>query len=170
MENGLPFAEMPPEEGLWDTEGILSPFQPTMNENVISILSKINLGVTDVLIDVGCGDGRVLFHAAFMGCEKAIGIELNKDLANEVQGKIDELGLEKTVFIVNQDFLTSDLTAGTVIYLYLLPEAILKLRGQLEEVFAKRTARVVISLHFQIPWLQGEQYLNYFIYSVNSLN
>ena len=166
MENDLPFSEMPPEEGLWDTHGILSPFQPTVNENLIKILHKINLSPTDVLVDLGCGDGRVLFHAAFMQCSKSIGFELNQELAQQVDEKIKELGLEESVSVICMDFLKADISEATVIYLYLLPEAIEKLRTKLEEAFTFKT-RVIVSLHFPIPWLQGEQYLNFYIYVAN---
>ena len=165
MENGLPFSEMPPDEGLWDTGGILSPFQPTLHENIISILTKISLSPSDVLIDLGCGDGRVLFHSAFLGCEKSIGIELNTELAASVQTKIEELGLESTIQVICEDFLTADLSSATVIYLYLLPEALVKLQHNLQQVFSQKTVRVIVSLHFPIPWWQGEQFLNYYIYT-----
>ena len=127
-------------------------------------MSKIDFGISDILIDLGCGDGRVLFHAAFMGCKKAIGIELNQELAVSVEQQIKELALEERVYVKCEDFLTSDLSEATVIYIYLLPEAILKLRSKLESVFIQNTARVIISLHFPIPWWHGEEYMNYYIY------
>jgi SAM-dependent methyltransferase len=164
MENQLPFSEMPPYEGLWDTGGIISPFQPTVNENVITVLHKVSLDTADVLYDLGCGDGRVLFHAAFMGCKKAVGIELNPDLVSLTQSKIEELGLEQTISVVHQDLLATDIGEATIIYLYLLPEALEKLKIKLKEAFELNT-RVIISLHFPIPWWKGEEFANYFIYA-----
>jgi ribosomal protein L11 methylase PrmA len=163
MENNLPFSEMPPEEGMWDTGGLLSPYQPTLEENIISVLNKVNLDIDDVLIDLGCGDGRILFHAAFMQVKKAIGFELNQDLISEARVKIEDMGLEETIQVVCQDFLEADLSEATVIYMYLLPEALVKLKTKLVSCFAQKT-RVIISHHFSIPWWQGEEFLNSHIY------
>jgi tRNA G46 methylase TrmB len=169
MENILPFAEMPPEEGLWDTGGILSPFQPTLNENLIQVFTKIALGTEDILIDLGCGDGRVLLSAAFMQCKLAIGYELNSELIQIARKNIDELGLEESVKIFNCDFLNAELLDVTVIYIYLLPEAIKKLEGMLVKAFSLKT-RVIVSLHFPIPWWQGENFQGYFIYYNRNLS
>ena len=130
------------------------------------MLNKVNLQPSDTIFDLGCGDGRVLFHAAFMGCKKAVGIELNSELALSIQSKIDELGLNETVQVLCADFLLADFESANVIYLYLLPEALLKLKSKLESVFEHNT-RIVISCHFPIPWWTGEKFENYFIYSNN---
>ena len=167
MENNLPFAEMPPEEGLWDTGGILSPFQPTLNEDLVKVLAFAQVGVDDVFVDLGCGDGRVLLTAAFLQCKKVIGYELNKEVLQIARNSVEELGLGDCVKLFCGDFLNADLAEATVIYLYLLPEAIEKLRGVIDKGFGMRT-RVLISLHFPVLWMDGERFGDYYVY-VNKL-
>lgn len=163
MENRLPFCDMPPDEGLWDTGGILSPFQPTLNENLVTVLAKIGLGIDDVLIDLGCGDGRVLLHAAFLQCKQAIGYELNEELVSKARNDVSELGLESTIQIFAKDFLEADITEATMIYIYLIPEAILKLKDLLDKAFTFKT-NIIVSYYFPIPWLVGEEFMGYYIY------
>lgn len=154
---------MPPDEGLWDTGGILSPFQPTLNENLVTVLAKVGLGIEDVLFDLGCGDGRVLLHAAFLQCKQAIGYELNEELASKASHDISELGLESTIKVFAKDFLEADLSSATIIYIYLIPEAIIKLKDLLDKAFTLNT-KTIISHHFPIPWLVGEEFMSYYIY------
>ncbi|OMJ93216.1 hypothetical protein SteCoe_3919 [Stentor coeruleus] len=73
------------------------------------------------------------------------------------------MGLEENIQVVCQDFLEADLSEATVIYMYLLPEALVKLKTKLESCFAQKT-RVIISHHFSIPWWKGEEFLNSHIY------
>lgn len=164
MENHFPFSEMPPDEGLWDVGALLSPYQPTLDENLVAMLAKIGLGIEDVLIDLGSGDGRVLLHAAFLQCRLAIGYELNEDLLSKSISEVNELGLENSIKIFAKDFLEADISEVTVIYIYLIPEAIQKLRDLLDKAFTLKT-KVIVSHHFPIPWLTGENFMNYFIYN-----
>ena len=163
MEDQFPFSEMPPDEGLWDVGAILSPYQPTLDENLVAMLAKIGLGIEDVLIDLGSGDGRVLLHAAFLQCRLAIGYELNEQLLTKSRSEVSELGLENSIKIFAKDLLEADISEVTVVYMYLLPEAIQKLRGLLDEAFNQKT-KVIVSHHFPIPWLVGENFMNYYIY------
>lgn len=47
---------------------------------------------TDVVYDIGCGDGRFLVTCALLcGC-KCIGIEIDEDRAKEAESKVAEAG------------------------------------------------------------------------------
>lgn len=53
-----------------------APFVPTKQEEVVRIFNSINLRKGSQIVDLGCGDGRILLEAAKRGF-KATGYELN---------------------------------------------------------------------------------------------
>lgn len=53
-----------------------APYLPTFSRDIEEIIAKCGLKAGDTLIDLGCGDGRVLVIAAKQGI-KAIGYEIN---------------------------------------------------------------------------------------------
>ena len=49
---------------------ILSPYTPTPSSKILSFFSASSLSSSDVMLDVGCGDGRVCVAAAHeLGCK-----------------------------------------------------------------------------------------------------
>lgn len=73
----------------------------------------------DVVADLGCGDGRVLIHAASTtGCS-ALGIEREADLCRLARAAVDRAGLDDRVSILHGDAATLDLATVTCIFLFL---------------------------------------------------
>lgn len=71
---------------------------------------------SDVLVDVGCGKGRVINWWLSQGFEnKMIGIELDKDIANDTRHRLRR---HKNVEIVGGDAIKQLPKNGTVFYLY----------------------------------------------------
>ena len=74
---------------------------------------------SDLVADLGCGDGRVLIHAAAStGCS-ALGIEREADLCRLARSAVAGAGLGERVSIVQGDAATLDLEAVTCVFLFL---------------------------------------------------
>jgi len=166
----MPFSEMPPEEGLWDCGGLLSPYMPSLEDNTLKALHQANLSQEDTLIDLGCGDGTVLFKAVELGCKKAIGVELNSELATKAQEKAQTLGLSEKLEVIIGDFLSVGTKQADIVYVYLLPEALKMLKSMLWDSVSRGCTRVVISAVFKIPDWEGTEEasdsLGYYFYSL----
>jgi len=84
------------------------------------------VNATDVLYDLGSGDGRVVIAAARRGA-RAVGIEIDAQLVQDSRDRAFTAGVgERTAFFW-QDALKADLGAATVVTLYLFPEINAKL-------------------------------------------
>jgi 16S rRNA A1518/A1519 N6-dimethyltransferase RsmA/KsgA/DIM1 with predicted DNA glycosylase/AP lyase activity len=65
---------------------LLVPFVPSPPEVVEEMLKCANLSKDDVLLDLGCGDGRIIKTAKkHFHVRTAIGVEINNDLCLEAR-------------------------------------------------------------------------------------
>lgn len=108
------------------------PYVPTPNQVVEGMLQLAQVDEEDILYDLGSGDGRIPIAAAEQfNIQRGVGVELRPDLIEKSQQKAQEAGVSNRVEFLQQDLFATDLSAATVVTLYLLPEVNLKLRSKL---------------------------------------
>ncbi len=110
-------------------------------------LAKIKPGET--VVDLGCGDGRILISAVEQYKAKAIGIEISPKLVAQATERIQREGLTDQAKVIQGDLLQADLTAADVVTIYLESSLNEQLRPKLEKQL-KPGARVV-SHDYPVP-------------------
>jgi tRNA G37 N-methylase Trm5 len=116
-------------------------YVPTPNDVVEKMLELADVKKTDVVYDLGCGDGRIPVTAAKLyGC-KACGWDLEPVRVKESQDNIKKNGVENLVKVEEKDVFTLDLSPASVVTLYLLPKLNVQLIPQLDKL--KPGSRVV---------------------------
>ena len=103
------------------------PFVPTPQEVVDKMIELGGVKKGDTVYDLGSGYGRIVITAAKQGA-RAMGFEIDGDLLKESRENIQKAGVENLAEIRQQDILTVDLSAASVVTMYLLPDVNLKLR------------------------------------------
>ena len=101
---------------------------PTTNELLAIMLRTAKVNSTDLVYDLGSGDGRIAIAAAKDFGARAIGIEFNPEMAQLAQRNVDRSGVGDRVKIINGDIFVEDFSKATVVTMYLLPELNLALR------------------------------------------
>ena len=114
-----------PEETALDV-----PFVPSPQEVVDAMLDLAGVGRDDVLVDLGCGDGRIAISAARRGA-RATGIDLNPLRIAEARHNASRAGVETRVTFREGDLYEAEVGPATVVTLYLLPNVNLRLRPRL---------------------------------------
>jgi len=104
------------------------PYVPTPQEVVEKMLEMADVKKGDVVYDLGSGDGRIVVTAAKKYGVKAIGFEIDPERIRESHENIRKAGVGHLVEIRQQDIRTVDLSAASVLTMYLLPEVNLMLR------------------------------------------
>ena len=56
------------------------PFVPSAYADIFQYLRAVSLNAEDVFVDLGCGYGRTVFAASWLGARKAIGVDLVRPL------------------------------------------------------------------------------------------
>jgi len=117
-----------PGGATWDEGSV--PFVPTPPEVVERMLRLAEVGAGDTLLDLGSGDGRVVIAAARRGA-RALGIEHDASLVARARAAAREAGVDGLARFAHGDLYAAPLDGYTVITLYLLPEANLRLKPRL---------------------------------------
>ncbi len=97
----------------------LAPFVPTPEPVVIKMLEAAELKPGELLYDLGCGDGRILFMAVQKFGARAVGVEISSKLVRQTGEKAAALGLQNQVKVVEGNLLEVDIRDADVVTLYL---------------------------------------------------
>lgn len=109
-------------------------YVPTPQKVVDKMLQVAKVKKTDVLYDLGCGDGRIVVTAAKKYGIKAFGFDIDPERIAESKANAKKAGVEHLVTFEQKDIFTIDLSPATIVTLYLLPELNVRLIPQLEKL------------------------------------
>ena len=124
--------ETPASTGIEAPEPELDvPYVPTPNEVVAQMLQLAKVQKSDVLYDLGSGDGRIVVTAAQKYGTRGVGIDINPERISEANANARAAKVTDRVQFRQQDLFKTDLSEATVVTLYLLPDINVKLRPQL---------------------------------------
>jgi precorrin-6B methylase 2 len=113
------------------TQSLDVPYVPTPPEVVERMLKMAKVGKNDVLFDLGCGDGRIVVTAAKTHGARGTGIDLDPERIREARKNAEQAGVADKVSFKVADLFETDVSAASVVTLYLLPNVNTRLRPQL---------------------------------------
>ena len=102
-------------------------FVPTPQEVVDAMLKLAKVSASDVVYDLGSGDGRIPITAAKTYGARGVGIDIDPQRIREATENLKTAGVADKVRFLNQDLFTTNIGEATVVTLYLLPSLNLKL-------------------------------------------
>ena len=109
-----------------DTQGAL--YVSTTRRRIAAFIDAVPMQKGQLLVDLGCGDGRVLRQARKNYDIDAIGFEVN--LLAYLKARVLNIGL-KQVKIRRKSFWSQNLARADVIFCYLYPDVMRKLSTKL---------------------------------------
>lgn len=104
----------------------LGPFLATPRALLEPLLAVAGSRPGALVIDLGCGDGRLAIAAALAGC-RAIGVERDPDLAERARAAASDAGVTDRVTITTGDARDLDLGAADVVFAFLPPAVLAEL-------------------------------------------
>lgn len=112
-------------------DGADVPYVTTPLSLVDSMLALADVSSEDVVYDLGSGDGRIPIQAARQYGARGVGIEIRGDLVAAARQHARAAGVADRVRFQEGDLFDADISAATVVTLYLLPAVNLGLRPKL---------------------------------------
>jgi SAM-dependent methyltransferase len=127
------------------------PYVPTTEEAVKAMLKLADVKQSDIVFDLGCGDGRIVIAAAKEYGAHGVGIDINPERIAEAKANAKKAGVENLVHFEENDLFDADIHQATVVTLFLLNSINLKLRPKLLKDLKPRT-RIVSNTFDMGDW------------------
>lgn len=123
------------------------PYVPTPENIVEAMLRLANPSSSDFLVDLGCGDGRIVITAAQKYGVRGFGVDLNPERIKEARANAVKAKVTDKVEFVEGDLFKTDFQKASVLTLYLLPNVNMRLRP---EILKMRPGTRVVSHAFHM--------------------
>lgn len=161
-----------------DQRRTLSPFLPTSASDLATLYTSLNLGPRQLMVDLGCGDGRPLVAAALLrGC-RGVGVDVSQDciaLAQRI-AKTEGVSKETAEFfqldLLEEDTAQARLTEAVArqavtgpidsinLFLYVYPTLLARLTSLVNQLVEKcrkiaQVTVVTLTYHFDPPLVAG---------------
>lgn len=134
-------------------------YVPTPQEAVDAMLKVAKVGKSDIVYDLGSGDGRIPITAVQkFNAQRAVGIDINPVRIKEAEANLKAANVGNRVRFLNQDLVESNISEATVVTLYLLPSLNVKLLPKLLSDLKPGTR--IVSHAFDMGSWKPQQTLN----------
>jgi SAM-dependent methyltransferase len=133
-------------------------YVPTPHHVVSEMLRLAAVTSTDVVYDLGCGDGRVLIAAAQHYHARGVGIDIDPQRIQESRLNARQADVVDRVQFFQQDLFETDIREASVVTLYLLPQLNRQLRPKLFSDLRPGTR--VVSHDFDMGDWQADQVIH----------
>src|SRR3954451_12056294 len=121
---------------------IHAPYVTTPLPVVDAMLKLARTRKSDIVYDLGCGDGRIVIAAAKRYGARGVGVDVDPERIQEARANAKREGVTSLVRFTAQNVYDIDFRQATVVTLYLLPDMHRKLSPRLQREL-KPGARIV---------------------------
>lgn len=149
----LPALAQPGSKPLERTGG---PYVPTPWAVVDQMILTGSIGAADFVMDLGCGDGRLVIAAAKRQGARGYGVDIDPELVGLANDNALKEGVSKLVRFEQRDIFETDVREATVLTLYVLPSMMMKLRPRFLSDLRPGTRIVAHDYHFN-EWRPDSQ-------------
>jgi cyclopropane fatty-acyl-phospholipid synthase-like methyltransferase len=126
------------------------PFVPTTIPVVERMLDLAEIKTGDLIYDLGCGDGRILIHAAKKYGARGVGIDLDPARVAEAREKAKAEGVSHLLEFRAEDGTQTDISNATVVALYMFKWFNNAIRSKLQKL--KSGSRIVMHDYGMDDW------------------
>jgi SAM-dependent methyltransferase len=132
------------------------PYVSTPHDVVKKMLDVADVGAGDYVIDLGCGDGRIVISAALRGAA-GHGVDLDPERIRDARENARKAGVSDRVMFVKEDIFKTDFSRANVVTMYLLTTVNADLRPRLLDILEPGTR--VVSHDFGMGTWEPDKYI-----------
>lgn len=134
---------------LWPPDSPWAPWWRTNRKTARRMCGLAKITEKDVVYDLGSGDGTALIVAAKEFGAKGVGIEIDPLRVSLSSLLLCSNGVQGKVKIKRNNFFKEDISKATVVFLYLVPKALLGLKPKLLKELKPGTR--IVTVTYKIP-------------------
>lgn len=151
---------------VWPPDSPWSPWWRTDAKRARLICKFVKIKESDILYDLGSGDGTLLITAAKEFGAKAVGIEIDPLRIWISRLLVFANGLSKKVKIDRKNFFDADIKNATVLFMYLIPKTLAKLKPKLLDELKPGTKIVTFVYKIDLPVVQQDLNNEIYLYEI----
>lgn len=139
--------------------GLDVPYVQTSPTVVHKMLELAGVHKNELVVDLGCGDGRIAVAAAAQFGARAVGYDLDPERIAEARRNAHTAGVDSQTSFVRQDLFAAPIGQANVVAFFLLPSVIERLRPRLRSELGSTTR--IVSHSFPIRTWTPEKIVHY---------
>src|SRR3989344_3539859 len=136
---------------VWPPDSPWAPWWRTTKTTARHMCSLAKIGKKDIIYDLGSGDGIELITAAKEFGAKGVGIEIDPLRVFVSKKLVRFAGVGERVEIIKSNFFAVDISKTTVVFVYLVPKALMRLKKKMLSELKPGTR--VVSYRYTINFL-----------------
>jgi len=117
-------------DGVSAVAGQLGGFLGTPRGLIAPLLDAVEAERGELIVDLGCGDARVLVEAVQASGLRGRGVESDPDLVDVARANVADAGLADRVDIVHGDARSADIDDADIVFVFVPPDAAAELIGR----------------------------------------
>mgnify|MGYP001569945276 FL=1 len=151
---------------VWPPNSPWAPWWRTNKKTARAICELAKITRSDLVYDLGCGDGTLIITAVKDYGAKAVGIEIDPLRYWIAKTRIWFNNLFDRVEVIQEDFFKTDLSKATVVVVYLVPKTLEKLLPKFRKELKKGTR--IVSYKYELGIKNHESRIkdNLFLYKI----
>ncbi|OWZ12926.1 putative membrane protein [Phytophthora megakarya] len=154
---------------------LFAPFSPSPVAVIDAVWTKIEdagmaLTPDDLLVDLGCGDGRWLVSGVQRFNCNAFGVELDENLVKRAKEQVIGQNLQDKIQVELGDVMQTDISNAKLVIVYAFAESLHGIAERLKQQL--RTDAYVLSIGFRVPewkphWSEREGGMRWYLYRMS---
>lgn len=128
------------------------PYVPTSRAVVDAMMKMADVKVSDVVYDLGSGDGRIVIAAARDHGARGVGVDINPARIADAKKNAERAGVSDKVKFEVGDFFKTDISKASVVTLYLMSTVNQQLKPKLLSELKPGTRVVSNTFDFGEDW------------------
>ena len=151
---------------VWPPNSTWAPWWRTNRKTARAICKLAKITRSDIVYDLGCGDGTLLITAAREFGASGVGVEIDPLRVWVARVRVWFNNLLNKVEIRQEDFFKTDLSKATVVVIYLVPKALEKLIPKFKNELENGTRIVSHKYKLQLKIHKLQPKNNLFLYKI----
>lgn len=152
---------------VWPPDSPWSPWWRTNRTVAKAICTTAKIKKTDVIYDLGCGDGTALITAAKMAGARGVGVDVDPTRIAIAKVKALLTGVGAKVHFERKNFFTTDISEASVIFVYLIPKTLKRLEPKFRKELkpGSRVVSYVYTIEY-LPLIAKDDTNQVYVYEV----
>lgn len=150
----------------WPPDSPWAPWWKTSKKTARAACKLANISSQDTIYELGSGDGTFLSVAAKEFGARGVGIEIDllRYLFSKIRFRLS--GLDKKVRIIKKNFHDVNISDATIIFAYLVPKALRRLKPKLLKELKHGTLLISFRYKIDLPLVAYDKINDVYLYKV----